>query len=814
MGNIKVNTSDFDIITDHLSEAGSQIDNVRATANYIQRVIDYRLHNSTYTSFRSIDILLTEAKAKNSKIIERSQLISRTYGQLEIDISNKKENLAKTAAKSKDKFEFKSILDGVNEIASGAQESLKKTNAKLTEFIGKENFEKIIEVNRKIKDAVNKVAATNATVVVSLVEGLLTFGEAVMDLAVILKMVSATPFVIVQDAASFAISKATGKEWHSVTDALWNGTKAIVSKKNVTFAFDSFYQKTEIGKFMAEKSFGFQNIRSIGSGIGYVAGVVALSLVTFGIGGVAVGGGTAASTAIGGLTVTGGQLAITAGAAGIGKGTEKAWNEGAGIGKGLFYGVLNGGWEGLQFYLGSKIGTATFTKGASLLGKLVNSSGRVILDATDGAVEGFVQPLLTMFYKGDASKSFAENYSSLFEQNGGLKTVATQAIIGGGSSLIGESFNIKKFFKKDSYVKKIKDQAPLQNLDKNGSKSKSPFHHNNEIFISAGKLDQFFAEYYRNSSPVYGASQQALSDLYYYDVDGCRYDASRFEGLVKEGRKPFGEIKKVGQSRYVEIKNKLTNKGFSNRDASAIISGVNSKGACSYAASANEIFSVYRNAPNKFAEVFGFPMYQRTSSGGTRLNDSELILDLYMFSNDKVNGGDLFDSRSRPPKIISFESEQRDIFGRNQLNASKQKYMSTSSGKNEVEIDKYLKSKNSNFRYVSEIVTNRASTNNKRLSEDAMIKMISGVNERMEAGQNITLGIYTSKNAEIRMIPKDNHSVSVTTNNWTEGGGHSVFVTDICTDGFMVSSWGGRFLIPFSDLQKGGRFIVNSSAIT
>lgn len=77
----------------------------------------------------------------------------------------------------------------------------------------------------------------------------------------------------------------------------------------------------------------------------------------------------------------------------------------------------------------------------------------------DGGVEGFIQPLIASIYKDgytndageyvefDNSNNFFEKYSKIFDDYGGWANVFTQAAVGGGSSLIGEAFDLRKYLK-------------------------------------------------------------------------------------------------------------------------------------------------------------------------------------------------------------------------------------------------------------------------------------------------------------------------------------------------------------------------------
>lgn len=316
-------------------------------------------------------------------------------------------------------------------------------------------------------DVVKSVGATVAVFVQSLVEGILQFGEAIIDFVALVGTGVASIVTGLYDGGQAIYGAITGNEWSSVTKQMWGGTMGFVSNQYVAGWFDSLYQNTGYGQWLAENAYGFDITRSIGSGIGYIAGVVVLTIATFGAGSVvAAGGSVTASTAAAATTAT--QMAVIATAAGIGRGTQNAWADGADLLEGLTAGTLTGLWEGLQFYIGGKIsGLKIFgadgilkSIGSSGIGtKLLNGLARVVLDGADGGVEGFVLPLITSIYKDGyydengnyveflEDQNIFERYSELFDDNGGWTTVWTQASIGSATSLLGEAFDLRKYFK-------------------------------------------------------------------------------------------------------------------------------------------------------------------------------------------------------------------------------------------------------------------------------------------------------------------------------------------------------------------------------
>ena len=327
----------------------------------------------------------------------------------------------------------------------------------------------IVSVGKKVWGVIKRVGATIATFVTSLVEGILKFIEAIVDTVALLGTVVASVITGIFDLGQAIGGAITGKKWSSATKKMWGGTKKFVAKDHVGGAFDKFYEKNPVGNWMKSNAFFFDTTRGIGSGIGYIAGVVVLTICTFGAGSVAAGGGTVTAGAAAAATTTG-QMATTAAAAGFGKYAEEAYANGASTGKGLLYGLGGAALEGAQFFIGSKIGTANFvgSKGLAKAGtegiktKLTNSAIRVGLDGLDAGAEAFVKPGLNMIYqdgyydengnyvKFDENASFSEKYSKLFKQQGGWKGALTQAATGSAFSLLGEGLNLKRYFKNDS----------------------------------------------------------------------------------------------------------------------------------------------------------------------------------------------------------------------------------------------------------------------------------------------------------------------------------------------------------------------------
>lgn len=362
-----------------------------------------------------------------------------------------------------DKGFFEELLDDANDFKNDVLSDLADTCVTaitaVDSVLGKYEWyndfiefsnEKIVPFQNKVNEVLKRTGATVGTFFTSLLEGVGNLGEAFFDLTNIVRTVVFSIPTGIIDGVQAIGGAITGEEWESITKKMWNGTKAVVSQDLTTSLFDWFYNETDPGQFLKNNSYGFDTTRSIGSGIGKVAAIVGISIAS---------GGTLAPFALAAM-------------AGFGEGAEKSWAEGASIGEGLLSATLNSAWEGLQYYIGGKIGTTTLfgssgkylqnLNGEAFGTKLLNSFSRVMMDSADGGAEGIVQPLIAAIYKDgyydesgnyiefEDSDNFLDKYGEIFDDYGGVQNIFTNALVGGGASILGEAFDIGRFFNKNA----------------------------------------------------------------------------------------------------------------------------------------------------------------------------------------------------------------------------------------------------------------------------------------------------------------------------------------------------------------------------
>ncbi len=311
--------------------------------------------------------------------------------------------------------------------------------------------------------------------------------------------------------------------------------------------------------------------------------------------------------------------------------------------------------------------------------------------------------------------------------------------------------------------------------------------------------NSLFASLTAKLGSSYGVDQGGIYDLCRYEgPDGKQYSYRQAKALKNEAMKngqPLPRFKKIGSKGYFEVKNYISEHyGLTETEASVFLSTVDDVGACSYASVANEIFSTFNGDEELFKQKMGFSMYNEKTG---KPNYELLLADMYFNVNKVDNGGYFvkFDPATGKHYLNQGAlSSQIDPLGRKLLNADSQRYLSGSKGKNLDAINSYLKTKGCTFE--SETVSTYR--DHPVLNYSDMKQRING---DMQNGYVYSLGIY-SVGDEIRMISTDGKTSSCSTKNWGEGGGHSVFITDVTQEGLIISSWGNKYVIPYSNLSQ------------
>lgn len=417
------------------------------------------------------------------------------------------------------------LSDIANGIASGEivldmEEALKDANAAVGEGVQSilsGAWEGIKDIGSTILEGAKQVGATISNVVIGVIEGIGRLIEGIVDTFAIVGVTSlmgqaaqaVLPFAL-SGVKLYATLKflgvdtttldkliATGTEnVANILKDVWGATMSFVAEDFVGSAHDMFYQ-TGIGQALDEYAIGPFKSDGIGynitSGLGYVAGIVAITIATAGLGGIAVGGTTAATGA-----GTAAISATTAAISGFGNYTGEKWAEyrdasWEGIKrlyergeitleqyesfsfvrglteegwadvvadyengnippdqfelmkqirempedwkslqnsiKGIAYGAANGLWEGIQWYAGVKLGSFAI-EGS----KIASSAVRVGVDTAFNAAD---TPFRSLLESVSSNKSFEQAWL----EQGGWESLLTNLGVGFIGSVGGEIFD-------------------------------------------------------------------------------------------------------------------------------------------------------------------------------------------------------------------------------------------------------------------------------------------------------------------------------------------------------------------------------------
>ena len=472
------------------------------------------------------DLAQSVAKGVQKGLSQVGAKISSTWKSL---FSTAKKTSVKLVKETKAKVS-KIVTGAINEVSKG----INKVEKGITDF-AKKGYEKACQINQSIENGLNEAASRVSTawnsfctevvpqvgealqsaaasvsnVVLGLTKGIGQFVESLGDVVTILGTGVGSVATGIVDGATYVGSLITGNtdEWESMTAQMWKETMAFVAEDHVGNAFKDFYENTSVGKWLDEhaidacKSDGI--VTNISSGLGYVAGVIVLTVATL-------GAGTALTAGASGLSFAATSAGIAA-AAGTGKYTQEAWGnardsswegiqklyqEGEitkdefdtfvtirnltddqweeiendyqagkiteeefeqikqirempedwktfenGV-KGLFYGAASGAWEGVQWYVGGKLGNWVL-KGGS---QLATSAIRV---GADTAFNGFDTPFRTAITAITNGKTWDEAW----KEQGGWQSVLTNIGVGLIGSVGGEVFDYKMAGKTNGNIK-------------------------------------------------------------------------------------------------------------------------------------------------------------------------------------------------------------------------------------------------------------------------------------------------------------------------------------------------------------------------
>ena len=623
----------------------------------------------------------------------------------------------------------------------------------------------------------------------------------------------------------------------------------------LTIAEERNYKKYLPGTYQFSTSFGNM--------IPSIAASAITSFFATPAGGAAVMGGTTGSSAIAtqavGKVVGTGLMGLSA----TGNATEGAMQQGYGKFESYVYGAFNGLSEAtLQYFLGSIPGLSRlegFTLGR-LLSEGIEEGSQEYVDAIlrkcilgqEIDIEEVIQNSGRSFLMGVTMSAFINGGQTVIRY-GGKKVVLTmdkisQMYKSGDVSSISNALEANQALD-ENITEKIEDiteqmteemidtleditekitekmvdtlediteqMTEKENISKEMQQMREYLGYKS---FSYQKIHEFFDKFLPAGIGRYGVDQGCIRKLSSYEYQGKVYsitEAIKMINAATENGEKIPRFKQIKSDTYNELFSELRKKGFSAKDADIILNNIDvDTGVCSYAAVCNELFISFMDHTDLFEKTFGYSYY-RMDNGNQVLNAERLLLDLFVFANTKSNGGNLFiDTKFFGKKINPSVFRKNINFNCTKiLNAdANMKYLSTGSGVKAGIIDAFLKSKNKNLKFSSEFLIDNLHES-QCFSDMEMASMMYNFKQLLNNnGGQLHLDIYHDKShinpKIIYMSPCQPGASYTNTDIWGEGGGHAVAITNILPHGFEVSSWGGKYYISFTDLFKGGKFIL------
>ena len=331
-----------------------------------------------------------------------------------------------------------SKLPKLKKYEAGTYEKLSAVNAKIgtIKTVGWTDGK---TTDENITNVIEKTGATISVATMSVLEGVGIFAEGLVDCAAL--VVGGVGTALNYTYGFFANDLDTSDE---LNELMWKDVRAFVSKEHVKSAFDSFYEKTEVGKSMKENAIGFDTVRSVGNEVGEVVGAVTVSALT------------------GGVV----NPAVLYGASKVGNHTEENWqDESTSTAAGLVKGVFQGVGDGVFFAIGLKGdkvmktavteavkqgGKQTFKKVAILGGKTLFECGCSV--AQDGS-----NILINTLFSGDTVKTqdgevvkldtFGDKLNYYYQEAGGAQGLVTSMATAGILSFTSDYVDISKIGK-------------------------------------------------------------------------------------------------------------------------------------------------------------------------------------------------------------------------------------------------------------------------------------------------------------------------------------------------------------------------------
>lgn len=253
----------------------------------------------------------------------------------------------------------------------------------------------------------------------------------------------------------------------------------------------------------------------------------------------------------------------------------------------------------------------------------------------------------------------------------------------------------------------------------------------------------------------------------------------------------FDELKEMDPIQYENAKNLLVNEyKLSETDAEQLLELISRNNDGTYARGVNEICSYFKDKPEEFEEIFGFPLYVQNGEGKVEVNGTRILLDYYFWGNAYSENSALIDVDANGNASLN-----QDAFG--SFNGEE---FVNEQGSGWQDLNSYLQWKSENLGCESSaLITNQTI----RYDGDEIQSILE---EHIANGEEISIRISASEPGTPLTFynPDTNDEInSMMEEHWFK-------VTDVTEDGIILSGWGEKCMITFDELTENGQYTVIS----
>ena len=290
-----------------------------------------------------------------------------------------------------------------------------------------------------------------------------------------------------------------------------------------------------------------------------------------------------------------------------------------------------------------------------------------------------------------------------------------------------------------------------------------------------------------NPSENFGMSVNRIKNLFWYETpegEVVTPFSTKYYEYVNENVK----LEKRTTIEYMQVINFMQSQfGISGVDAEKLVSIMASNITTEEITNMNMLVAELRKSPEKFEEIFGFPMYKKEESI-LYLSDIELMIALYMYINNTKNGGNLISTDENGRNVLNDDVTQTDENGSTEILKDKYKKEITLDAINEF-IGDELNGEN--------LHNTNAQWQEKYESE--------AINKWLEQGYYITLTVSESTiTFEDMNVESDVAGDNIVDDAllWEDGTSKTCMIIKVTDQGYIVSHNGRECLVRFSQLKN------------